>query len=119
MPTKKEIEEELNASDIDRAVAKAREMFADWQEWEASLRAAEREVWQPHWSHDDPYRERLRRVGKTEKEIAEFERRLEAIRALVLGQALPADIQKELDDANAAESSAVAQLKAIVSGQRT
>jgi hypothetical protein len=94
MPTKQEIEAELNASDIDRAVAKAREMFADWQEWEASLRAAERKVWQPHWSHDDPYRERLRRVGKTEKEIAEFERRLEAIRAIVLGKTLPVDLQK-------------------------
>ena len=56
MPTKKEIEAELQASEVDRAVTKMREMQADWQEWEASLRAAEREVWQPHWSHNDPLR---------------------------------------------------------------
>jgi hypothetical protein len=95
-----------------------REMQADWQEWEASLRAAEREVWQPHWSHNDPFRERLRRVGKTEEKIAGFERRLQAMQDIVLGKSPPPDIQKELDDANAAEGSALAQLKAIVSGKR-
>ena len=35
MPTKKEIEAELQASEVDRAVTKMREMQADWQEWEA------------------------------------------------------------------------------------
>ena len=55
MPTKAEIEAELQASDTDRAIAKAREMLADWQEWEALLRAAERKVWQPHSrGTDDP-----------------------------------------------------------------
>jgi hypothetical protein len=78
MPTKAEIEAELQASDTDRAIAKAREMLADWQEWEALLRAAERKVWQPHWSHDDPLRERLLRVGKTSQEVEEVERRLAA-----------------------------------------
>jgi hypothetical protein len=119
MPTKAEIEAELQASEVDKAVMKLREMQADWQECEASLRAAEREVWQPHWSHNDPLRERLRRVGKTEEEIAEFERRLRALETIILRKSLPPDIQKELDDANTAEKSAAAQLKAIVSGKRT
>jgi hypothetical protein len=109
----------LQASEVDKAVTKLREAQADWQEWEASLRAAEREVWQPHWSYNDPLRDRLRRVGKTEEEIAEFERRLKAAEAIILGKSLPPDIQKELDDANAAEGSALAQLKAIISGKRT
>jgi hypothetical protein len=119
MPTKKEIEAELQASEVDKAVAKMREMLADWQEFEASLRAAERGVWQPHWSHDDPLSERLRRVGITEKGIAEIERWLKAIEAIVLGKSLPPDIQKQLDDVTTAEAAALAQLKAIVSRKGT
>jgi hypothetical protein len=119
MPTKKEIEAELQASEVEKAIAKMREMIAEFQEWEATLRAAEREVWQPHWSHNDPLSERLRRVGKTEKEIVEFERRLKALESFVLSKSLPQDIQKELDDAEAAKNSALAQLNAILSRKRT
>ena len=50
MPTKEELEAELNASEKDKAIAKLRELIADIDEWEADLQALEREVWQPHWS---------------------------------------------------------------------
>jgi hypothetical protein len=116
--TKQEIEAELQASEVDKAVAKARELQAEFQEWNALLQAAEREVWQPHWSHHDPLVERLRRVGRTEEEIAEFERRLELLPDIIRGKELPADIQKELDDEAAAEASALDQLSAVVTAAK-
>jgi hypothetical protein len=41
MPTKEELEAELNASEKDKAIAKLRELIADIDEWEADLQALE------------------------------------------------------------------------------
>lgn len=110
MVTKKEIEAELNLSDLDAAVARAREMAADFQEFLETLRAEEREVWQPHWSHSDPLRDRLLRTGRSLEAVQEFEARLKAMQLLILGKPVPPQIQKELDDADAAGNAALQQL---------
>jgi len=114
MPTKQEIEAELHAGEKDKAMAKLCELIADIGEYEAALRDAEKKVWQPHWSHGDPLRDRLLRAGKSPQEVAEFERWFAAIEALRLGKAVPADIQKEIDDVEAAENSALQQLAEVV-----
>jgi len=69
MPTKEQLEAELNATEKDKAIAKLRELISDIDKWEANLRAAERQIWQPHWSHDDPLRGRLLRIGKSPEEV--------------------------------------------------
>jgi hypothetical protein len=115
MPTKQEIEAELQASEGEKAAAKLREMLTDFQEWEASLRAEERKVWQPHWSHDDPFPDRLRRVGFPETTIAEVKRQMEFMRVAIRTGEISPEIQKQLDEENAAERSALAQLSTIVS----
>jgi len=40
-----------------------RVLLEDFVEFERQLREKEVEVWQPHWSYQDPYVERLRRAG--------------------------------------------------------
>ena len=62
MPTKQGIEAELNASEQHKANAEARATLVELDEFETMLRAAEREIWQPHWSHDDPLADRLTRI---------------------------------------------------------
>jgi hypothetical protein len=62
MPTKQGIEAELNASEQHKANAEARATLVELDEFETMLRAAEREIWQPHWSHDDPLVDRLARI---------------------------------------------------------
>jgi hypothetical protein len=118
MPTKEELEAELNASEKDKAIAKLRELIADIDEWEADLQALEREVWQPHWSHSDPLADRLRRVGFEGDKIREVERRMTVMGALIRGEPIPSDIQAEIDSASAAEDSALSQLATVVSASR-
>jgi hypothetical protein len=103
---------------MDKAVRRLRETIAHFNEWEAQLRTLEKKVWQPHWSHDDPFADRLRRIGKSPREIAKFERRREAFEALCDGRPIPPDIQKELDEQMAlekrAEKSALDLLEKLV-----
>ncbi len=114
MPTKPEIEAELADSEKHKAVANARELLAELEEWETALWEEEKKVWQPHWSRDDPLRDRMLRIGMSPEQVAEFERRLAATQAMILGKSIPADIRKELDDIDAAENSALEQLSNIV-----
>jgi hypothetical protein len=106
MPSKEELEAELQESDMDKAVRRLRETIAHFNEWEAQLRTLEKKVWQPHWSHDDPLADRLLRIGKNPVEIAKIERRLEAFEALCNGRPIQADIQEELDEQMAREKRA-------------
>jgi hypothetical protein len=112
--TTKQDEAELADSEKHKAVAHARELLAYLEEWETELWEEEKKVWQPHWSRDDPLRDRMLRIGMSPEQVAEFERRLAATKDIILGKSIPADIQKELDDVEAAENSALQQLSNIV-----
>src|SRR5262245_20204620 len=116
--TKKQIEAELNASEREKAVANVLESLAAWMEFDDWLYAEEQEVWQPHWSRDDKLVDRLARIGTPPKLVKEFGRRLAHMGDPILGKPLPSDLQKEIDDAQAAEKSALEQLDKLVAGRR-
>jgi hypothetical protein len=113
MPTKQEIEAELNASEKDRAIAEARATLVELSEFETMLRAAEREIWQPHWNHDDPLVDRLARIGISKELIAQFQLLLDHMSAVASGEPIPAELQKMANDISSAEASASQQLAAI------
>ncbi len=107
-------------SPIDREtlLVKLRQLEGDWHAFERRLRAEERKIWQPHWSHSDALAERLSRVGYPLEAIDLLKKHLEIINQLLRGEPLAADIQAKLEQRDvaqrAAAESAVKQLAAIV-----
>lgn len=112
--TKQQIEAELNAGESDRVRAKLRELNARWEEFEARLQHEERKVWQPHWSHHDPYTDRFLRIGMNPRLAAEIGERLAHLGDIVENRKLPPHIQAEIYEINAAGDSALDQLKAVM-----
>lgn len=112
--TKQQIEAELNASERDRVLAKFRELTANWDQFETRLRHEERKVWQPHWSHYDPYTDRFLRIGMNPKIAAEIGGRLAHLGDVVANKQMPPNIQAEIDQINAAGDSALEQLKIVI-----
>jgi hypothetical protein len=82
------------------------------------LRYEERKVWQPHWSHQDPYIDRFLRIGMGPQLAAEIGRRLAHLGDIVANKRLPPNIQAEIDKINAAGDSALDQLKAVVDARK-
>jgi len=111
--TKEELAAELNGSERDKAVANIRELMAEFEEWEASVYAAEQEVWQPHWSRRDPIRDRLLRIGVSVEMATEAQRNLDVAATIIrAGIILPAT-KKQLNAEAQVERSALDQLAAI------
>ena len=112
--TKQQIEAELNASERDRVLAKSRELIANWDKFETRLRHEEGKVWQPHWSHHDPYTDRFLRIGMNPQIAAEIGGRLAHLGDVVANKQVPPNIQAEIDQINAAGDSALEQLKTVI-----
>ncbi len=116
--TKQRIEAELNASARDKVLAKFRELFAYWDEFETRLRQEEDKVWQPHWTHQDPYTDRFLRIGMKPQLAAEIGGRLAQLSDIVANKRLPPDIQAEIDEINAAGDAALDQLNAVMAARK-
>jgi hypothetical protein len=102
----------------DTATAKVKETIADFQAFEASLAKAEDEEWQPHWSRDDPTRDRLLRIGLSETVVENIVILLDCICRIILNKPVPAKIRKELNDMSEGGSSALSQLADLVAHAR-
>ena len=96
MSTKEEIGAEFCASERDKALANCKEPLHDYDEFELMLRAAEAEIWQPHWSYNDPLRERLRRIGMGKEAIEKLDDWIDAVRAILSGKSTPPRIQNDM-----------------------
>jgi hypothetical protein len=118
MPTKEEIEAELNASEREKAIARLRELMRDWEEFEALIRAAEDKVWQPHWSYNDPLVVRLRRIGLDEETVRRAKEHLDKLALIVSGKALPAEIKAEAAELIAAEAAGLDLLNETIRKKR-
>jgi hypothetical protein len=116
--TKQQIEAELNASERDRVQAKFRELIANWDQFETRLRHEERKVWQPHWSHHDPYSDRFLRIGMNAQIAAAIGGRLAHLGDIVANKQIPPNIQAEIDQINAAGDSALEQLKNVTAARK-
>jgi hypothetical protein len=116
--TKQRIEAELNASAHDKILAKFRELFAYWDEFETRLRQEENKVWQPHWSHQDSYADRFLRIGMKPQLAAEIGARLAQLGDIVANKQLPPHIRAEIDEINAAGDAALGQLSAVVAARK-
>jgi hypothetical protein len=116
--TKQQIEAELNACEPDRVRAKFRRLIADWNEFEMRLRHEERKIWQPHWSHHDPYTDRFLRIGMNPQLAAEIGGRLAHLGDIVANRQLPPYILAEIYEINAAGDSALDQLKALIDARK-
>lgn len=103
MPTKQEIEAELNASERDKAVAKIQEAVRDYEEFETKLRAKEVEIWQPHWSYNDPLPQRLRRTGVSEEIVEQLNVWFDGMSALHSGKLLSPEFEIQLAHGDAIE----------------
>ena len=114
-PTKAELQAELNARDRDKLSADLSRAIEDVDEMERLLTKAEDAVGRPpHWSDQDPLTERLRRVGVRRAAIE----RIRAMFDVLAGKSLSAELRAMLDQTDAAEESAIAQLSAIVAAHR-
>jgi hypothetical protein len=118
MPTKEEIEAESNASERDQAIARLKELMRDWEEFEAWIRAAEAEVWQPHWSYNDPLVVRLRRIGLDEETVRQVKEQLDKLALIVSGKASPAEIEAEAAELIAAEATGLDLLNETIRKKR-
>jgi hypothetical protein len=116
--TKQQIEAELSASARDKVLAKFQVLIADWDEFETRLRQEESKVWQPHWSHQDPYTDRFLRIGMKPQLAAEIGGRLTQLGDIVANKQLPPDLQAEIDGINAAGHAALGQLSAVVAARK-
>jgi hypothetical protein len=104
MPTKEEIGAELSASERDKALANGKQLLHDYDEFELMLRGAEAEIWQPHWSFNDPLRERLCRIGMGKEAIQKFDDWVDAVVAILSGKSTPPLIQNEMAELERAEA---------------
>src|SRR4249919_1196054 len=76
-------------------ITKLRELGDDWREFERRLQGLEREVWQSHWSHDDPIPERLSRAGMPQEQVDAFKRWHGTVCRILRGEPRPSDQLKE------------------------
>jgi hypothetical protein len=118
MPTKREIEAELQMNEREKAIAKLRETIADLDQLEADLQSAEALVWQPHWSHEDPLPERMLRVGVSRAAVDKVKLMFDALEQIVNGEPLPKEAEVILNGVEKAEQSAAQQIAAIVARGR-
>jgi hypothetical protein len=107
MPTKKEIEAELNASEQEK-------LLASWRNAMAILLENEKRVWQPHWSENDPLIARLRRAGLSEAQVKEAELIIDLIYAYGTADPVPPEAQKIAERTGAAQQSALDQLNKVL-----
>jgi hypothetical protein len=99
---KEEIGAEFSASERDKALANCKEPLHDYDEFELMLRAAEAEIWQPHWSYNDPLHERLRRIGMGKEAIQKLDDWIDAVLAII-SESAPPLIQNDMLNLERAE----------------
>jgi hypothetical protein len=116
MPTKQEIEAELQLSETDRIRAEFERLIGDVAEMEDDLREREKAAGLPSFYQSKPLVERMAAVGMSREAIARVSEWLEAMGALVMGKGaeLPEHIKKELGEQADAALSGAQQLAAIV-----
>ncbi|MBO0716823.1 MAG: hypothetical protein J2P55_05740 [Rhizobiales bacterium] len=116
--TKQRIEAELNATAHDKVLAKFRELFAYWDEFETRLRQEENKIWQPHWTHQDPYTDRFLRIGMKPQLAAAIGARLAQLGDILANNRMPPDIQAEINEISATGDAALGQLNAVVAARK-
>ena len=94
-PAEQEIALGPEDSEKTRIITKLRELGDDWREFERRLQGLEREVWQSHWSHDDPIPERLSRAGMPHEQVDAFKRWHGTVCRILRGEPRPSDQLKE------------------------
>jgi acyl-CoA reductase-like NAD-dependent aldehyde dehydrogenase len=120
MPTKAEIEAELNADERARIVRKFQDILREHEEFEASLRALEDEAGLPNFYRSKPLVERMAAVGMSAEAIEHVQTWLDAINTInrTGPNDLPDHVKRELAETASAELSALDQLDDIVRAQR-
>ena len=94
-PPEQEIALGPGNSEKTKIITKLRELGDDWREFERRLQGLEREVWQSHWSHDDPIPERLSRAGMPQEQVDAFKRWHGTVCRILRGEPRPSDQLKE------------------------
>ena len=118
MSTKQEIEAELRASYLDKALAELARTIREAREFDAALRAVEKQVWQPEWSFDDPLADRLARVGLGGESIRKLQALLDFLTGTGTDNAVPPEIAQRMAEMKSDETSALRQLADVVSDAR-
>ena len=120
MPTKEEIEAELNADERARTVKRLQEMQQEFEVFETFLCAREDELGLPRFYRSKPWTERLAHVGVSKEIIENFQASLDAMCTIVRTgpNDLPEHIKRELAEWADAKLSAAEQLADIVRAHR-
>jgi hypothetical protein len=116
MPTKEEIEAELNADEQTRLIAKIRAILRDFDEFETVLCALEDEEGLPTFYRSKPIVERMAHLGMSKEAIEHVRTWLAAFETICRAgpNDLPDQVKRELADMADAELSALDQLDSIV-----
>lgn len=117
--TRESIEAELNANQVERAVARLRETVRDIEEFEKRLQEEEKE-WGITPVPSKPVVERMAAVGMTQEAIDQVAAMLDALPKIVLGKMdeIPDRVRRGLAETADAEISAVDQLQDILDARR-
>jgi hypothetical protein len=118
MAIRGDIEAELAASYWDKALAELERTIVEVKEFEAALRVTEMQVWQPHWSFDDPLGDRLARVGLDSESIRKLEMLLDFLLDAQTDAPVPPEIEQRIAAMKSAETSALKQLANVVSSAK-
>jgi hypothetical protein len=118
MAIKRKIETELQASYWDKALAELERTIVEVKEFEAALRQTEMQVWQSHWSFDDPMGERLARVGLDRESIRKLELLFDYLVRVGTDAEIPPEVEQRIAAMKSAETSALEQLANVVSSAR-
>jgi len=116
MPTREEIEAELNETDTQKAVRQLREALVEIEEFEEQLATAEKIAGLGR-APEMPIVERMARLGCSKAACDRIAELLNLMSTLEKGRPLPGQLQKLLAEQVAAEQSADSQLAAIVKGR--
>ena len=117
--TRESIEADLNASEIDRAVAKLQEAKRAMEEFERRLQDEERE-WEITPVPSKPLVERMAAIGMSKEVIDYVSDMLGAVTKIGLGRMdeIPHRIRRDLTETPDAEISALDQLQNILDARR-
>lgn len=97
MLSKDDPRNDFPASDTEKAAAAVRHAVVSLDAIERELSAAEQQLWQLHWSKDDPLVERLRRVGVSDATAEMVVDLVRGWEALCCGKPMPAETNAILD----------------------
>jgi hypothetical protein len=118
--TRESIEAELNASEVERAVRRCREVLHDIRELQRRLEEEEERSWAITPLPDRPLVERMAAVGIGKEAIQQVSDMLDAIKKLVSGEAdeIPVGMRRGLAETADAGISALDQLQDILDARR-